>query len=157
MKRHILMGLVASMSVASAAVAEMAPGDVMFEEGAVGQSLTGAAGNPDEGAAIIADKGLGNCVSCHALSAMPDVPFQGNVGPALDGVADRYEEAQIRGIVSNAKMTFEGTIMPAFYKTDGFIRPGDAYTGKAPEGDLPPLLSASQIEDVVAYLVTLKE
>ena len=54
-------------------------------------------------------------------------------------------------------MTFEGSFMPAFYKTEGFIRPGAAYSGKAPEGDLPPILSAQQIEDVVAFLMTLKE
>jgi sulfur-oxidizing protein SoxX len=47
--------------------------------------------------------------------------------------------------------------MPAFYKTEGFVRPGDAYTGKAPEGALPPILTGQQIEDVVAYLLTLKE
>ncbi len=75
----------------------------------------------------------------------------------LDGAGDRWSEAELRGIVANAKMMFEGTMMPAFYKTEGFTRPGDAYTGKAPEGDLPPLLSAQQIEDVVAYLATLKE
>ena len=51
----------------------------------------------------------------------------------------------------------DGTFMPAFYKTTGFIRPGDAYTGKAAPEDLPPILSAQQIEDVVAYLLTLKE
>ena len=54
-------------------------------------------------------------------------------------------------------MMFEGTMMPSFYKTEGFIRPGDGYTGKAPEGEIEPILSAQQIEDVVAYLVTLKE
>ena len=88
---------------------------------------------------------------------MPDVQFQGDVGPALDGAGDRWTEAQLRGIVSNAKMTFEGTRMPAFYKTEGFIRPGDGYTGKAAPPDLPPILTAQQVEDVVAYLLTLKE
>ena len=88
---------------------------------------------------------------------MPDVAFQGNVGPSLDGAADRWEEAQLRGIVSDAKMTFDGTVMPSFYKTGPYIRPGDAFTGNAAEGELPPMLTAQQIEDVVAYLLTLKE
>ncbi|HAG25447.1 MAG TPA: sulfur oxidation c-type cytochrome SoxX, partial [Rhodobacter sp.] len=83
--------------------------------------------------------------------------FQGNVGPALDGVGSRWSEAELRGIVSNAKMMFDGTVMPSFYKTEGYTRLGDAYTGKAPKGDVPPILSAQQIEDVVAYLLTLKE
>jgi sulfur-oxidizing protein SoxX len=54
-------------------------------------------------------------------------------------------------------MTFDGTIMPAFYKTSGYIRPGDAYTGKAGTEPLPPVLNAQQVEDVVAYLMTFKE
>ncbi len=70
--------------------------------------------------------------------------------------ADRWNEAQLRGIVANAKKTFDGTIMPSFYKTSGFIRPGDGYTGKAAEETLSPMLSAQQIEDVVAFLMTLK-
>jgi len=90
------------------------------------------------------------------VSAMPKVQFQGDVGPSLDGAATRWDEAQLRGIVANAKMMFEGTRMPAFYKTTGFIRPGDGYTAKAAPADLPPILTAQQIEDVVAYLMTLK-
>jgi len=60
-------------------------------------------------------------------------------------------------LVVKPKMTFDGTVMPAFYKVDGFTRPGDAFTGKAAPADLPPLLSAQQVEDVVAYLMTLKD
>jgi sulfur-oxidizing protein SoxX len=48
-------------------------------------------------------------------------------------------------------------MMPSFYKTEGYIRVGDGFTGKAPEGDVPPLLTAQEVEDVVAYLMTLKE
>ena len=59
--------------------------------------------------------------------------------------------------MANAKMTFEGTMMPAFYKVEGFIRPGDGYTGKAPTEALTPILTAQQIEDVVAFIATLKE
>lgn len=65
--------------------------------------------------------------------------------------------AELRGILANPKLTYEGTIMPAFYRTSGFIRPGDAYTGKAAQGELAPLLTAQEIEDVVAYLLTLKD
>lgn len=142
---------------AGASIAQVAPADVSYVDGAIAQSLSGVAGNPDEGRTIITSKKLGNCVSCHAAESYADVPFPGDIGPMLDGVGSRWEEAEIRGIVANAKMTFEGTMMPAFYKTNGYIRPGDAYTGKAAKGDLPPLLSAQQIEDVVAYLMTLKD
>lgn len=158
MKRHIMIGVVASALAATTAQGEMAPSDVMFDAGAVAQSLTGAPGNPEEGAKVMSNRALGNCVACHTVSAMPKVDFQGNIGPSLDGVADRWDEAGLRGIVANAKMTFEGTIMPAFYKNDGYIRPGDAFTGKAaPAEGLTPLLTSQQVEDVVAYLLTLKE
>ncbi|WP_347312292.1 sulfur oxidation c-type cytochrome SoxX [Defluviimonas sp. SAOS-178_SWC] len=157
MKRHIVLGLLLSAVAVPAATAETAPAAVTFKGGAVAQSLTGAAGDPAEGAKVMSNRALGNCVACHTVSAMPDVAFQGNVGPSLDGAAGRWEEAQLRGIVSDAKMTFDGTIMPSFYKTGPYIRPGDAFTGKAAEGELPPLLTAQQIEDVVAYLMTLKE
>ena len=143
--------------VAAAAGAEISPGDVQFEEGAVAQSLTGTPGDAVEGRRIMTTKSLGNCVSCHAADAYADVPFHGEVGPWLDGAGSRWSEAELRGLVVNAKHTFEGTVMPAFYKTSGYIRPGDAYTGKAAPADLPPILSAQQIEDVVAYLMTLKD
>jgi sulfur-oxidizing protein SoxX len=157
MKRQIILGVVLVAFGAGWAIAETAPQAVEFTEGAVAQSLTGAAGNPDEGKKVFATAGLGNCVACHAAEITKDIPFPGNVGPALDGAADRWTEGQLRGIVANAKMTFDGTVMPAFYKTSGFVRPGDAYTGKAGAEPLPTVLTAQQIEDVVAFLLTFKE
>ena len=137
--------------------AEIAPGDVKYEDGAIAQSLTGQPGDAASGEKIMTTAALGNCVACHVIGAMPNVEFPGNIGPPLDGAAARWEEAQLRGIVANAKMTFEGSFMPAFYKSSGYIRPGDAYTGKAAQEPLPPILTAQQVEDVVAYLLTLKE
>lgn len=159
MKRVYFAALAATILAPAALADVVAPGDVVFDEaGALEVSLTGQPGNPEEGAKVISTKSIGNCVSCHEIGAMPDVPFQGNIGPALDGVADRWSEAEIRGIVANAKKTYDGTMMPAFYKVDGFIRPGEGYTGKGiAEADITPLLTAQQIEDVVAYLATLKE
>ena len=157
MKHHFVLAAAVMAFAAPAAIGETAPDSVVFDGYAVTESLTGVAGDAAAGAKVMTNRGLGNCVACHQIGAMPDVPFQGDIAPALDGVADRYDEAQLRGIVANAKMTFDGTFMPAFYKTTGFIRPGDAYTGKAAPEDLPPILSAQQIEDVVAYLQTLKD
>lgn len=155
-RRLMLAGMLAAAFVAPAA-AQTAPKDVSFAEGAISTSLTGTPGDPKSGIKIMTTNALGNCVACHTIGALPDVQFPGDIGPPLDGVADRYDEAQLRGIVANAKQTFEGSFMPAFYKTDGFIRPGDGYTGKAAKGELPPVLTAQQIEDVVAYLLTLKD
>lgn len=144
-------------SLAAAAGAETLPADVGYDEGAVAQSLSGQPGDATAGAKIMTTAALGNCVACHVIGAMPAVEFPGNIAPPLDGAADRWSEAQLRGIVSNAKMTFEGSFMPAFYKSTGYIRPGDAYTGKAAQEPLPPILTAQQVEDVVAYLLTLKD
>ena len=102
-------------------------------------------------------RGKGNCIACHQVEALSDAPFHGEVGPPLDWVGDYRSAAELRGIVANAKMTFEGSVMPAFYKTSGFIRPGDAYTGKAAPDDLAPILTAQEIEDIVAFLQTLKD
>lgn len=143
---------------ASGALADVtAPNELAFESGAVTESLTGVPGDPMVGRATMANRGLGNCIACHTLTDLQDEPFHGEIAPPLDGVGDRWSEAELRGIVANAKMTFDGSMMPSFYKTEGFIRPGDGYTGKAAPAELAPILTAQQVEDVVAYLVTLKE
>jgi L-cysteine S-thiosulfotransferase len=155
-----LTGLtLAGVLVAGAALANVvSPDEVTFGEyGEVEASLTGSDGDAEKGREIFSEKSLGNCVSCHALAALPDVPFQGEVGPVLDGVGGYRSAAEIRGILVNAKKTFEGTVMPSFYKTSGFIRPGDGYTGKAPTGPIEPILSAQDVEDVVAFLITLQD
>lgn len=150
----LAVSLVGGVAVAG----EVGPKEVTYtEDGAIEASLSGAAGNAENGAILVGTKSKGNCVACHEITALADVPFHGEVGPLLDGAGDRWSEAELRGLVANAKMTFEGTVMPAFYKMDGFIRPGDAYTGKAPTAPLTPILTAQEIEDVVAFLVTLKE
>jgi len=145
--------------VGSAALAGgVMPADVKFEEdGAVTTSLSGMAGDATSGADIIASKSRGNCVACHEITALSDTPFHGEIGPTLDGAGDRWSQDQLRGLIADAKMTFDGSLMPSFYKVSGFVRPGDAYTGKAAEGELAPLLSSQDIEDVVAFLMTLKD
>ncbi|WP_093923840.1 sulfur oxidation c-type cytochrome SoxX [Sulfitobacter brevis] len=153
------IAIAALSSVAGMASAEaVAPADVQFDDyGAVEVSLSGTPGDAANGAAIVGDKKQGNCVACHQVGALADIPFQGEIGPALNGAGDRWTEAELRGIVSNSKKTFEGSMMPSYYKTTGYIRPGDAFTGKAASEPLPPLMDAQMIEDVVAFLATLKE
>lgn len=144
----------------TAAQAEVAPEAIEWDgHGGVEASLTGKPGDPAAGKEVMSTNALGNCVACHEIAAMSDVPFHGNIGPALDGAADRWSEAQLRGIVIDAKHTFPDSFMPGMYKTGPFTRVGVAYTGKAPEKpeDITPILSAQQVEDVVAYLMTLKE
>jgi len=136
-------------SAVAFAGADVAPADVKFEDGAVTASLTGMAGNADEGRVVFADRKLGNCLACHVNSQIPEQSFHGEVGPTLDGAGGRWSEAELRGIVSNSKNTFEGTIMPAFYIQAGYTRPLGKFDGKS-------ILTAQQVEDVVAYLMTLK-
>ncbi|WP_324754254.1 sulfur oxidation c-type cytochrome SoxX [Roseovarius sp. Pro17] len=157
MERKFLVILAFAASTGAVGAAEIAPSDVAFVDGGVEASLTGVPGDPEAGRKIVGNKGLGNCIACHQVSDLSDVPFQGEIGPMLDGAGERWSEAELRGIVTNAKMMFDESLMPSFYKVDGFIRPGKAFTGKAADDTFGPLLEAQQVEDVVAYLTTLKE
>ncbi len=155
--RVSIIAAIVSVGTAFAAGAEVAPTAVSYTDGSVAESLTGTPGDAANGRVIVGDKGQGNCVACHQVSDLAEVPFQGEIGPMLDGAGGRWTEAELRGIVANAKMMFEDSMMPSFYKVDGFIRPGNAYTGDAADETFGPLLTAQQVEDVVAYLATLKE
>lgn len=160
MTRKVMLCVAVSVVAAGVAGAALAdptpPGKVAFDDaGAVAQSLTGVPGDAAAGAKVFGTRALGNCVACHQVSKLTKVQFQGNIGPVLDGVGGNLDAAQLRGIVTDAKQTFSGTMMPSFYKVTGFIRPGDGFTGK-PATDITPLLTAQQVEDVVAFLQTLK-
>lgn len=157
MRIIFLAGALAGGLVSSVFAEVISPKAVSFTDGAIEKSLTGAAGDVSNGRMIVGNKSQGNCVACHQVGDLKDVPFQGEIGPPLDGAGERWSEAELRGIVANAKIMFEESMMPSFYKTEGFIRPGNAYTGKAADSTFGPLLTAQQIEDVVAYLSTLKE
>lgn len=146
-----IAALFASALAASTALADpVAPSNVTFEDGAVAGSLTGAKGDPVKGREWFAGRRLGNCLACHENSEMAEEPFHGEVGPPLDGVAERWSEAELRGIVVNAKMMFEGTIMPSFYRTENGARPLEQFAEQS-------ILSAEQVEDIVAYLLTLRD
>ena len=148
--RILLTAVAAASLYAPAFAGTVAPGDVAYEDGAVEASLTGVAGDPAKGRDVFAGRKLGNCLACHVNSDREDESFHGEVGPQLDGVGDRWSEAELRGIVANSKMMFEDTIMPAFYRDSGYNRLLGAFEGKT-------ILTAQQVEDVVAYLMTLKE
>jgi sulfur-oxidizing protein SoxX len=112
--------------------------------------LTGKPGDAREGVRVVTGRRLGNCLSCHDISALREEEFHGDVGPSLDGVAGRWDAATLRLIVVNAKMVFgPETVMPAFYRTEGLNRVRPEFVGK-------PILTAQQVEDVVAFLATLK-
>jgi len=109
-------------------------------------SLTGAKGDPVRGRAIVANRQVGLCLLCHS-GPFPEERFQGNLAPDLRTAA-RLSEAQIRQRIVDPRVANPQTIMPAYYKTDG-TRVAPSYQGKT-------ILTAEQIEDVVAFLATLK-
>ena len=146
------LGIGAALAVGLASAAALAAGPVAYKvvDGEIPQPLTAEAGNADRGRAVMIDRKLGNCLACHQVSAIPEQPFHGEVGPPLDGAADRWSEGQLRLIVANSKALFEGTIMPAFHRTEGLHRVAKKFEGKT-------IISAQDVEDIVAYLKTLKE
>ncbi len=151
MKILIATAVVAAFFAGTATAQDtVVPTAVMFDEGAVGVSLTGVVGDAANGRKVFANRKQGNCLACHANADLSEQSFHGEVGPPLDGAADRWSEDELRGIVTNSKLMFEGTIMPAFYIDAGYTRPLEKFDGKS-------ILSAQQVEDVVAYLMTLKE
>lgn len=152
MRSDFVRGAVLAASLGFFAAAAQADESPKYEvvDGGIPASLTGVAGDAGKGKDTMINRKLGNCLACHAVSALADQPFHGEVGPSLDDVASRYNEAQLRLILVDSKQVFEGTIMPAFYKSEGFMRPRKEFVGKT-------ILTAQEVEDVIAYLETLKD
>ncbi|WP_298725019.1 sulfur oxidation c-type cytochrome SoxX [uncultured Ferrovibrio sp.] len=115
---------------------------------AIPQSLTGVPGDAARGRAIVASRQKGLCLLCHS-GPIPEERFQGNLAPPLDGAGSRWSEGQLRLRLVDSKRLNPASIMPAYYKIDGLQRVGAAWQGK-------PVLSAEEIEDVIAYLKTLR-
>jgi len=111
-------------------------------------SLTVAPGDVARGRAIVANRQVGLCLLCHS-GPVPEERFQGDLAPDLTGVADRYTEGQLRLRIVDPGRVNPQTIMPSYSKTEGLNRVIGAFAGK-------PILNAQQIEDVVAYLTSLR-
>lgn len=112
-------------------------------------SLTGVPGSAANGRAIITNRQVGLCLLCHT-GPFPEEHFQGNLAPTMSGAGSRWSEGQLRLRLVDASRLNAASIMPAYYRTAGLNRVASAVQGK-------PLLAAQQIEDVVAFLRTLKE
>ncbi|MBI5277902.1 MAG: sulfur oxidation c-type cytochrome SoxX [Burkholderiales bacterium] len=111
--------------------------------------LTAVPGDPQRGRAIVADRQVGLCLLCHS-APIAEERFQGNLAPPLAGSGSRWTAGQLRLRVADSRRIQPGTIMPSYLRTEGFTRVGSAWRGKA-------LLTPQQVEDVVAWLGTLKE
>jgi sulfur-oxidizing protein SoxX len=115
---------------------------------AIPASLTGAPGDPVRGRAIVVNR-QNTCLLCHS-GPFPEERFQGDLSPNLKGAGARWTEGELRLRMVDASRLNPATIMPSYYKVDGLTRVGAAWRGK-------PILTAEQIEDVVAYLTTLRD
>jgi L-cysteine S-thiosulfotransferase len=147
----VLVGVLAT-GIATAAVAAVTTRDPLISFQVIGDGIPaaigGIQGDADRGRALVVARQSANCVLCHAVPD-PGVRFSGNVGPPLGGIARQLSVPQLRlRVIDNARI-HPDTIMPSYYRIDGFDRVADAYRGK-------PILDAQQVEDVVAYLATLR-
>ena len=120
----------------------------MIAGDAIAASLTGTPGDAVRGRALVLNR-TSTCILCHP-GPFPEEKFQGDLAPDLAGSGGRWSEGQLRLRIVDASRLNPATIMPSYYRIDGLTRVGAAWRGK-------PILSAEQIEDIVAYLVTLQQ
>ena len=112
------------------------------------EPLAGARGDAERGRALLVERAAANCLLCHAISD-PGLRVAGNVGPSLDGVGRRLSAAQLRLRVADIQRVNPAAVMPSYYRVENLDRVAPQYGGK-------PVLDARQVEDIVAYLETLK-
>ena len=143
------LGVALSFALSTNAIAaEKMMMKYVVKDGAIAKSLTGKPGNAANGRKLAINRKLGNCLACHVMP-IPEQTFHGLVGPDLNGVASRRSADEVRLLIVNPKLANPDTIMPAFYRKDGLHRVMKKFQGKT-------MLSAAQIEDLVAYTMTLK-
>ena len=121
----------------------------VVDDAAIPQALTDQPGDPENGRAVVIHRQKGNCLACHTMP-IPEQSFHGEIGPDLSGVANRYNAGELRLRIVDPKVINPGTIMPAYYRTNGLHRVLEKFEGKT-------MLTAQEVEDVIAYLQTLKE
>jgi len=137
----------------------LSPGKTL--DRAINTSLTGEAGDPERGVKWAVSPRLGHCIACHQIPALkvriqPEAPatkrrfgYHGTLGPSLEGAGSRYTEGELRLLVVDARLVLHGAIKPVFHSLDGLHDVAPPCRGK-------PILSAQQVEDIVAFLKTLK-
>ena len=111
------------------------------------KSLTGKPGDPKKGLKTAVNRKKGNCLACHTLPNVKQADH-GEIGPPLMGVAKRYKEGELRLRLVNPKKLNPDSIMPSYYRTSGYTRVQKKWKGKT-------IISAQDVEDILAYLKTL--
>jgi sulfur-oxidizing protein SoxX len=144
---RVLAALWLALGPAPGAAQGLAPFTIVGD--AIPQPLAAGPPDPARGRAIVADRTRGLCLLCHA-GPFPEERFQGNLAPDLAGTGERWSEGQLRLRLVDGRRLNPDTIMPSYHRVDGLTRVGPAWRGK-------PILSAEEIEDVVAFLKTLRQ
>lgn len=127
----------------------LAAGASTAAEDAIDAPLQGLRGDPVRGRAIVADRSRGLCLLCHR-GPFPEERFQGELAPDLAGAGDRWTEGQLRLRIVDGRRLNPASVMPSYHRVDGLERVAPAVRGR-------PILDAQQVEDVVAFLATLRE
>jgi L-cysteine S-thiosulfotransferase len=143
---HIAWFAIALLLLGAAGPQALAPYQIVGD--GIPDSLTGAPGDAARGRALALDRSSA-CILCHS-GPFPETRFQGDLAPNLSGSGSRWSISQLRLRMVDASRLNPATIMPSYYRIDGLERVSSSFKGK-------PILSAEQIEDIVAYLATLKD
>ncbi|MDB5571843.1 MAG: soxX [Hyphomicrobiales bacterium] len=148
MRSAALWGAWAAISLTGmAAQAQLAPFEVVGD--AIPKPLTDTPGDPARGRAIVADRQKGLCLLCHT-GPIPEQRFQGDIAPDLAGAGSRWSVEQLRMRIVDGTRLNPATPMPSYYRVEGLNRVAPAFRGA-------PILDAQQVEDVVAFLATLRD
>ena len=145
--RPLACALLIACAVTGAVLAQDGPVRFTVVGDTIPQAFTTEPGDAARGRSIVVNRDAGACTLCHAV---PGEPVSGNLAPTLAGAGARLSPAQLRLRVADSTRVNPDMPMPAYYRTEGLTQVAAAYRGK-------PLLSAQQVEDVVAWLATLKE
>lgn len=147
MSYRLILGAVVGVAVFSSLLASSNAHDYIVVDDTIPVSLTGVPGDPVKGKKLSVNRKKGNCLACHAMP-IPEQQFHGEVGPDLSGVGSRMTQAELRLRLVNSKALNPDTIMPAFHKV-ALNRVLKKFKGKT-------ILGAQEIEDIIAYISTLK-
>jgi sulfur-oxidizing protein SoxX len=150
---RLLGGLAACAAIvllqARADDGRLPPSEVRIVGDGIPQALTAQPGDAARGRAIVTDRSLGLCLLCHS-GPFPEQRFQGDLAPSLAGAGARLTLAQLRLRMVDSSRMNPDTIMPSYYRLEGFNRVAAQWQGKT-------ILSAQQVEDVVAFLASMRE
>ena len=149
MRRALVAAALAACSAAAPAQPAAALQPFTVTGDAIPAPLTDVPGDAARGRAIVANRQLGLCLLCHS-APIPEERFQGTLAPNLAGAGRRWTAAQLRLRIADGQRLNPSSIMPAYHRAHGLTRVGVTWQGK-------PILTAQQVEDVVAYLTTLRD